>query len=193
MDPKNKARLEAEGNSVQSITPELAAKWGILMSPGQRRGQSRPPTPEGQPGLTNPSDKLKNEKDGKEATEGHQLEERKTSKHITIRQATEEDYRKLQHWNVGTFYRVTQSEGEENMAMFKITPKGKKPKNYSIPEASADDPIYARGFAIGEIRSRPSSKVTEEEAPQQALQPPVSQGSSQNVKPGSGKFKRSKE
>ncbi len=45
MDPKRKARLEAEGNSVQSITPELAAKGGILMSPGQRRGQSNPATP----------------------------------------------------------------------------------------------------------------------------------------------------
>ena len=45
MDAKRKARLEAEGISVQSITPELAAKWGILMSPGQRRGQSKPATP----------------------------------------------------------------------------------------------------------------------------------------------------
>lgn len=139
------------------------------------------------------SDKLKNEKDGKAATEGHQVEEGKTSKHITIREATEEDYRKLQHWNVGTFYRVTQSDGKENMAMFKITPKGKKPTKYSIPEASPDDAIYTRGFAIGEMRSRLSSKVTEEEAPQQALQPPVSQGSSQNVKPGSGKVKRSRD
>ena len=128
MDPKNKARLEAEGNSVQSITPELAAKWGILMSPGQRRGQSRPPTPEGQPGLTNPSDKLKNEKDGKEATEGHQLEERKTSKHITIRQATEEDYRKLQHWNVGTFYRVTQSEGGKIWPCSRLHQRGRSQK-----------------------------------------------------------------
>ena len=139
------------------------------------------------------SDKLKNEKDGKAATEGHQVEKGKTSKHITIREATEEDYRKLQGWNVGTFYRVTQSDGKENMAMFKITPKGKKPTNYSIPEASADDPIYTRGFAIGEMRSRPSPKVTEEEAPQQAQQPPVSQGSSQDVKPGSGKVKRSRD
>ena len=45
MDPKNRARLEAEGISGQSITPELAAKWGILMSPGQRRGQSKPAAP----------------------------------------------------------------------------------------------------------------------------------------------------
>jgi hypothetical protein len=55
MDPKRKARLEAEGNSVQSITSELAAKWGILISPGQRRGQSKPPGPEGQPGQANPN------------------------------------------------------------------------------------------------------------------------------------------
>lgn len=139
------------------------------------------------------SNKLKNEKDGKEGTEGHQVEERKTSKHITIREATDEDYRKLQYWNVGTFYRVTQSDGKENMAMFKITPKGKTPTNYSIPEASVDDPIYTRGFAIGEMRSRPSSKVTEEEASRQEQQTPVSQGSSQNVKPGSGKVKRSRD
>jgi len=45
LDPKNKARLEAEGISGQSITPELAAKWGTLMSPGRRRGQSKPVTP----------------------------------------------------------------------------------------------------------------------------------------------------
>jgi len=136
------------------------------------------------------SDKLKNEKDGRAGTDGNQVEERKTSKHITIREATDEDYRKLQYWNVGTFYRVTQSDGKENTAMFKITPKGKKPTNYTIPEASADDPIYTRGFAIGEKRSRPSSKVTEEEAPQQ---PPVPQGSSQKLKSGSGKVKRSED
>ena len=139
------------------------------------------------------SNKSKNEEDGKEATEGNQVKERKTSKHITIREATEEDYRKLQGWNVGTFYRVTQSEGEENMAMFKITAKGKKPTDYTIPEASADDPIYTRGFAIGEMRSRPSSKVTEEEASQQEQPPPASQGSSQNVKSASGKVKRNNE
>lgn len=139
------------------------------------------------------SNKSKNEKDGKEATEGNQVKVRKTAKHITIREATDEDYRKLQYWNVGTFYRVTQSGGKENMAMFKITAKGKKPTNYSIPEASADDPIYTRGFAIGEMRSRSSSKVTEEEAPQQAQQPRVSQGSSQNVKTASRKVKRNNE
>ena len=48
--------------------------------------------------------------------------------------------------------------------MFTIGPKamGRKATS-SIPEASADDPIYTRGFAVGEMRSRPSSKVTEEE------------------------------
>jgi len=75
---------------------------------------------------------------------------------------------KRQYWNVGTFYNVTQFDGKENMAMFKITPKGRGETKSSIPEASADDPIYTRGFAIGEMRSRSSSKVTEEEAPQQA-------------------------
>ena len=45
MDAKNRARLEAEGISVQSITPELAAKWGTLMSFGERSGQSKPATP----------------------------------------------------------------------------------------------------------------------------------------------------
>ena len=55
MDEKRRARLEAKGIKVQSITPELAAKWGILMSPGQRRGQSKPPIPEGQPNPGNPS------------------------------------------------------------------------------------------------------------------------------------------
>lgn len=57
MDPKRKARLEALGISVQAITPELAAKWGILMSPGQRRGQSKPAAPEGQPNPANPNSK----------------------------------------------------------------------------------------------------------------------------------------
>ena len=139
------------------------------------------------------NDKLKNEKDGKSVTDGNHAEERKTGKHITIRQATEEDYRKLQYWNVGTFYRVTQSDGKENTAMFKITPKGRGETKSSTPEASADDPIYTRGFAIGEMRSRPSPKVVEQEAPQQAQQPPVSQGSSQSLKSGSGKAKRSKD
>lgn len=143
------------------------------------------------------SNKLKNEKDGKAAADGNQVEEKKTNKHITIRQATEEDYRKRQYWNVGTFYRVIQSDGKENMAMFTIGPEIRsrfsEVKESSIPEASADDPIYTRGFAIGEMRSRPSPKVTEEEVPQQAQQPPVSQGSSQNVKSASGKVKRNNE
>ena len=139
------------------------------------------------------SNKLKNEKDGKAAADGNQVEEKKTAKHITIREATDEDYRKLQGWNVGTFYRAAQFDRKENTAMFKITPKGKKPTNYSIPEASADDPIYTRGFAIGEMRSRLSPKVTEQETSQQAQQPPVSQGSSKSLKSGSGKVKRSKD
>ena len=139
------------------------------------------------------SDRLKKEKDGKAGTDGNEVEEKKMSKHITIREATDEDYRKLQGWNVGTFYRVTQSDGKENTAMFKITPKGKKPTDYSIPEASADDPIYTRGFAIGEMRSRPSPKVTEEKASQQEQQSPASQGSSRNVETGSGKVKRNRD
>jgi len=57
MDPKMKARAAALGISVQSITPELAAKGGILMSPGPRRGQSKPPSPESQPGTANPNSK----------------------------------------------------------------------------------------------------------------------------------------
>ena len=144
------------------------------------------------------SDRLKNEKDGKAGTDGNQVEEKKTNKHITtIRQATEEDYRKRQHWNVGTFYRVTQFDVKENKAMFTIGPEIRsrfsEVKESSIPEASADDPIYTRGFAIGEIRSRPSPKVTEEETPQQAQQPPASQGSLQSLKSGSGKVKRSRD
>ena len=193
MDPKRKARLEALGISVQPITPELAAKWGILMSPGQRRGQSRPPAPEGQSGPATPSDKSKNEKDGKAAADGNQVEEGKTSKHITIREATEDDYRKLQHWNVGTFYRVTQSDAKENMPGFKIGPKSRGKEKSSTPETSADDPIYTGVFAVEEMCSRPFPKAAEEEASQQAQQPRASQGSSQNVKPGSGKVKRSKE
>jgi len=57
LDEKMKARAEALGISVQSITPELAAKGGILMSPGPRRGQSKPPSPESQPGTANPNSK----------------------------------------------------------------------------------------------------------------------------------------
>ena len=57
MDAKMRARAAALGISVQSITPELAAKWGILMSPGQRRGQSKTPEPEGQAGPANPNSK----------------------------------------------------------------------------------------------------------------------------------------
>lgn len=193
MDPKNKARLEAEGNSVQSITPELAARWGTLMSPGQMRGQSKPPAPEGQPSPASPSNRLNNEKDGKAGTGGDQVEMKKTNKHITIRQATEEDYRKLQHWNVGTFYRVIQSDGNENMPGFNIGPKGQGKTKSLTPEASPDGPIYTHGFAIGEKRSRPSSKVTEEEATQKGQLQPAPQELSQSLKSGSGKVKRSRD
>ena len=57
MDPKMKARAAALGISVQSITPELAEKWGILIFPGPRRGQSKPATPESHPGTANPNSK----------------------------------------------------------------------------------------------------------------------------------------
>ena len=57
MNAKNRAKATALGISVQSITPELAARWGILMSPGQRRGQSKPAAPEGQTGPANPNSK----------------------------------------------------------------------------------------------------------------------------------------
>ena len=194
MDPKNRAKAEALGISGQPITPELAAKWGTLMSFGQRRGQSKPPGPEGQPGPTNPANRLKNEKDGTAATDGNQVEEKKKSKHVTIREATEEDYRKLQHWNVGTFYRATQFDVKENKAMFTIGPKarGRKATN-SIPEASADDPIYTRGFAIGEMRSGPPTKAATGKVSKKANHPPDSRGPSQNLKSGSGKVKRNKD
>ena len=57
MNAKNRAKAAALGISVQSITPELAEKWGTLMSPGPRRGQSKPATPESQPGTANPNSK----------------------------------------------------------------------------------------------------------------------------------------
>ncbi|NCC06104.1 MAG: hypothetical protein EOM37_19160 [Proteobacteria bacterium] len=44
--------------------------------------------------------------------------------------------------------------------MFKIGPKTRKGAGSSMPELSADDPIYTRGFAVGEMRSRPSSSDT---------------------------------
>ena len=60
--------------------------------------------------------------------------------------------------------------------MFKIGPEIMKQireaKTSSIPEASADDPIYTRGFAIGEMRSRSSSKATAAKP----KQPPVLHG-----------------
>ena len=55
MDEKRRARLEAKGIKVQSIMPELAEKWGTLMSFGERSGQSKPPSPESQHGPANPS------------------------------------------------------------------------------------------------------------------------------------------
>jgi len=45
LDEKRKARLKARGINVLSITPELAEKWGTLISPGPRRGRSKPNTP----------------------------------------------------------------------------------------------------------------------------------------------------
>ena len=50
LNAKNRAKATALGISVQSITPELAEKWGILISPGSRRGQSKPATSESHPG-----------------------------------------------------------------------------------------------------------------------------------------------
>jgi hypothetical protein len=38
------------------------------------------------------------------------------------------------------------------MAMAKTGPKMAKGHRYSMPEASADDPIYTRGFAIGYVQ-----------------------------------------
>lgn len=46
--------------------------------------------------------------------------------------------------------------------MFKIGPKTRKGAGSLITEASADDPIYTREFAVGEMRSRPSSNNTAE-------------------------------
>ena len=44
--------------------------------------------------------------------------------------------------------------------MFKIGPKTRMDAPSLVKEASADDPIYTRGFAVGETRSRPSSSDT---------------------------------
>lgn len=52
MDEKRKARYKALGINVQSVTPELAEKWGTLISPGQRRGKSKPSTPQEEPNST---------------------------------------------------------------------------------------------------------------------------------------------
>ena len=45
LDEKTKARAAALGIKVSSITPELADKWGILISPRQPPGKSKPSTP----------------------------------------------------------------------------------------------------------------------------------------------------
>lgn len=58
--------------------------------------------------------------------------------------------------------------------MLKIGPKALNREKEEIPsvrEASPNDPIYTRGFAIGEMRSRPSSKNTEEKTPQPQASP----------------------
>lgn len=56
--------------------------------------------------------------------------------------------------------------------MLTIGPKamGREPKS-SIPEASADDPIYTRGFAVGGMRSTPSLKNTEEKNQKSPVSP----------------------
>lgn len=47
--------------------------------------------------------------------------------------------------------------------MFKIGPKALEARKFltreEIPEALADDPIYTRGFAIGEMRSTGSQRL----------------------------------
>lgn len=48
--------------------------------------------------------------------------------------------------------------------MFTIGPKVKKGAGASIPEASANDPIYKRGFAVGEINLSNFPLHTEEQA-----------------------------
>lgn len=45
--------------------------------------------------------------------------------------------------------------------MFKIGPKTRKGVGSSMPEASADDPIYTRGFAVGVTRPSDSTKPSE--------------------------------
>jgi len=78
--------------------------------------------------------------------------------------------------------------------MYRIGPKaiGRKATS-SIPEASADDPIYTRGFAIGEMRFVPPTKAATGKVSKQVHQPPASQGSSQNIKSVSRKAKISKD
>ena len=45
--------------------------------------------------------------------------------------------------------------------MFKIGPKTRKGAGSSMPELSADDPIYTRGFAVGGITARRTSAAPE--------------------------------
>ncbi len=52
--------------------------------------------------------------------------------------------------------------------MFKIGPKARLGLRSSTPEASPDDPIYQRGFVIGETHSTNSSKNTAEKASPQS-------------------------
>jgi hypothetical protein len=57
----------------------------------------------------------------------------------------------------------------------KLTPKG----NPSLRrEASADDPIYTRGFKIGVVRSTTSSKNTQEKVSNSEKKKPMSEESS---------------
>lgn len=51
----------------------------------------------------------------------------------------------------------------ENMGMLKIGPKGRTGDGSLMKEASADDPIYTRGYAIGFTLSGNSSKNTPEQ------------------------------
>jgi hypothetical protein len=52
------------------------------------------------------------------------------------------------------------SKRKESKARSKTGTKTPKGKRFSLTWAKADDPIYKRGFAIGVVRSIPSSKST---------------------------------
>jgi len=68
LDEKRKARLKARGINVLSITPELAEKWGTLISPGPRREKSKPNTPKkiqaDKPSAHTPPDGINTKKGG---------------------------------------------------------------------------------------------------------------------------------